>query len=57
MRQTGLTHRNLSSHLSKLEDSDYLNVVKEFVGNKPHKMLLLTDKGRKVIQDYSKAMK
>ena len=57
MRQTGLTRGNLSSHMSKLEASGYLDVVKEFVGKKPHTMLRLTDEGRKAFQDYRQSMK
>jgi DNA-binding HxlR family transcriptional regulator len=57
MRQTGLTFGNLSSHLSKLEKADYVNVKKEFVGKKPHTMLNLTKKGREAFLSYKKRMK
>ncbi|UCH88075.1 MAG: transcriptional regulator [Thermoplasmata archaeon] len=57
MRQTGLTFGNLSSHMSKLEKADYIEVKKEFIGKKPHTMLLLTKKGRKAFQEYHKSMK
>ncbi|NOR78921.1 MAG: transcriptional regulator [Methanophagales archaeon] len=56
MRQTGLTHGNLSSHMSKLEAAGYLEVVKEFVDRKPHTMLQLTDKGRTAFQKYRQSM-
>ncbi len=52
MRQTGLTHGNLSSHMSKLESVGYIEVVKEFVDKKPHTMLRLTDTGRDAFQEY-----
>ncbi len=55
--QTGLTFGNLSSHLSKLEAAGYVDVKKEFVGKKPHTMLLLTEKGRGAFRKYRQSMK
>ena len=57
LRQTGLTRGNLSSHLSKLENAGYLDVVKEFIGKKPHTMLRLTDEGRTAFEVYRQNMK
>ena len=57
MRQTGLTFGNLSAHMSKLEEAGYIDIIKEFVGKKPHTMLKLTNKGRKAFDDYRKKMK
>jgi DNA-binding MarR family transcriptional regulator len=57
MRQTGLTHGNLSAHLRRLEDTGYIEIEKEFVGKKPHTMLHLTSKGRKAFDDYREKMK
>ena len=57
MRQTGLTNGNLSSHLSKLEAAGYIDVVKEFVGKKPHTMLRLTQKGRDAFHEYQRSIK
>ena len=57
MRQTGITKGNLSSHMRKLEDAGYIEVVKDFVGRKPHTMLRLTKKGRAAFCDYSRDMK
>jgi DNA-binding MarR family transcriptional regulator len=56
MRQTGLTHGNLSSHMSKLEAAGYIEIVKEFVDKKPHTMLRLTDAGRGAFQEYRESM-
>jgi DNA-binding transcriptional ArsR family regulator len=56
-RQTGLTWGNLSSHLSKLEGADYVDVKKEFVDRKPHTVLQLTSKGRTAFQEYRQSMK
>jgi len=57
MQQTGLTFGNLSAHLSKLEAAGYIKIVKEFVGKKPHTMLVLTNKGRTAFEAYRKNMK
>ncbi len=57
MRQTGLTHGNLSSHMSKLEAAGYIEVKKEFVMRKPHTMLLLTEAGRTAFETYTSSMK
>jgi len=57
MRQTGLTFGNLSSHMSKLEVAGYIEVMKEFVGKKPHTMLCITAEGRSALQEYRQNMK
>ena len=57
MRQTGLTFGNLSSHMNKLEDAGYIEIIKEFVGKKPHTMLKLTEKGKQAFDKYRKQMK
>ena len=57
MRQTGLTFGNLSAHMSKLEGEGYLEIIKEFIGRKPHTMLKLTEKGKQAFDKYRKQMK
>jgi DNA-binding MarR family transcriptional regulator len=57
MRQTGLTFGNLSAHMSKLEAAGYIQIIKEFVGKKPHTLLKLTEKGKKAFEEYRKQMK
>jgi len=57
MRQTGLTFGNLSAHMSKLENAGYIEIIKEFVGKKPHTMLKLTEQGRQAFSEYRKKMK
>ena len=52
MRQTGLTWGNLSSHMSKLEEAEYIEVRKEFLDKKPHTILKLTQKGRDAFTEY-----
>lgn len=57
MRQTKLTFGNLSAHMSKLEEAGYIEIIKEFVGKKPHTMLRLTKKGRIAFEEYRIKMK
>ena len=52
MRQTDLSWGNLSSHMSKLEDAGYIEVIKEFKDKRPNTMLKLTPKGRRAFRDY-----
>jgi DNA-binding MarR family transcriptional regulator len=57
MREVGLTFGNLSSHMSKLESVGYVEIVKEYVGKKPHTSLRLTSKGRAAFEDYRRNMR
>jgi DNA-binding transcriptional ArsR family regulator len=57
LNQTGLTQGNLSFHLSKLEEADYVSIEKKFIGKRPHTMLSITDKGHKTLKEYLKNMK
>ncbi|MBN1801101.1 MAG: transcriptional regulator [Candidatus Lokiarchaeota archaeon] len=54
--QTGLSDGNLSSHLSKLEERNYITIKKEFIGKKPHTMLKLTKEGISAFEAYRKKM-
>ncbi|MFW9809012.1 MAG: winged helix-turn-helix domain-containing protein [Candidatus Thorarchaeota archaeon] len=56
LNQLGFTWGNLSSHLSKLEESGYVEVQKEFLNKKPRTILKLTSGGRKAFDDYRKAI-
>lgn len=55
--QLQMTPGNLSSHLSKLEDAGYVQIVKEFIERKPHTALELTQKGRKAFNEYKNNLK
>ena len=55
-RLTGLTWGNLSTHLSKLEEANYVTMEKEFRGKKPNTMIRLTDRGRSAFREYKKSM-
>ena len=54
--ETGLTWGNLSAQVSKLQDGGYLDVAKEFVENKPHTIVRLTEKGRSAFEAYRRKM-
>lgn len=43
---------NLSTHLTKLEQSGYIKIVKKFVGKKPQTICSLTKTGRKAYERY-----
>ena len=55
--QLQMTPGNLSSHLGKLEEAGYVEIVKEFIERKPHTALKLTKKGRDALKDYRKNIK
>ena len=55
-RLTGLTWGNLSTHLTKLEESGYVAIEREFRGKKRHTTIHLTDQGRGAFRDYKKSM-
>ena len=50
------TDGNLSVHLKKLEDADYISVNKEFVDRKPRTMYSLTKTGKKAFELYIERM-
>lgn len=56
LRQTNLTWGNLGSHLSKLEDADYVSVVKGYKGKKPETTVRLTNSGRRALVEYRDAL-
>ena len=47
---------NLSVHLRKLEEADYVAISKTFVGRKPLTRIALTDKGRSAFVAYLDAI-
>ncbi len=57
MTQTKLTRGNLSSHLSKLEETGYIDIKKEFVDKIPRTLICLSEKGRLAIQVYREDMR
>ncbi len=57
MNLTGITWGNLSAHISKLDESGYIEVEKSFKGKRPNTMLRLTPHGRAAFQSYRQKMK
>ncbi len=52
----GLTRGNLSSHVSKLEDTGYLTVSKAFEERTPVTRYRITARGRKALETYRRQM-
>ena len=52
LQQTQLTWGNLGSHLAKLEEAGYVDVVKGYKGKKPETTVSLTARGRTALIDY-----
>ena len=46
------TDGNLSAHLKKLEEHNYISVNKEFVNRKPLSRYKITETGRKAFEEY-----
>jgi len=55
-RATGFTKGNLSSHLAKLEEAQYVVIEKTFRGKIPLTVIRLTESGRSAFQDYRKQL-
>ncbi|HEU5401511.1 MAG TPA: transcriptional regulator [Terriglobales bacterium] len=53
---TGLSKGNLSSHLSKLEDTGYVNQAKSFRGKIPLTTVSITREGSEKLKKYQKQM-
>lgn len=56
-RETGLTKGNLSSHLSKLEEAQYVTIEKTYQGKTPLTICRLTAQGREAFEAYREQMK
>ena len=54
---TDLTKGNLSSHLAKLEEAGYVEIVKAYRGKIPMTVCSLTKKGRASFRAYQTAMR
>lgn len=49
---TGTSDGNLSTHLTKLEESGYVSIEKKFVGKKPQTTCAITKNGRVAFEKY-----
>ncbi|KRA23935.1 MarR family transcriptional regulator [Microbacterium sp. Root61] len=52
-----MTAGNLSTHLRKLEDAAYVEVVKTHKGRTPITYIALTKQGRRAFEDYMDALR
>jgi DNA-binding MarR family transcriptional regulator len=50
------TDGNLSVHLKKLENAEYIEVKKEFIDRKPVSSYKLSEKGKKAFELYIKKL-
>ncbi|MFC2162023.1 winged helix-turn-helix domain-containing protein [Acidobacteriota bacterium] len=57
MNQTDLTRGNLSSHLSKLEAANYIEIKKEFIYKIPRTLIRMNKRGREAFSLYRRKMK
>jgi DNA-binding MarR family transcriptional regulator len=53
---TGLTHGNLSSHLSRLEEAGLVTLEKQFVDRRPNTVVAITEKGREAVENHWKQL-
>jgi len=53
----GVTDGNLSSHLSKLEEAEYIEIEKVFEGKRPKTIIKITEVGRRAFQEYIDELK
>ncbi|MEJ2265476.1 MAG: transcriptional regulator [Anaerolineales bacterium] len=56
-KQSGLTRGNFSTHMSKLEENNYVEVKKEFIDKKPTTIYSITAQGRAALEQYRDQMK
>jgi len=55
--ETEMNKGTLSSHLSRLEEAGYVEVVKTYRGKVPQTLLRLTEDGREAFQRYRKKLR
>ena len=51
-----VTDGNLASHLKALEENEYVEVSKQFIGRKPNTTYKVTPFGRKAFEEHLKAL-
>ncbi len=57
INQTHLTKGNLSSHIRKLEEAEYVLVEKKIVNRKMNTVFSMTGKGSKMLKKYRETLK
>jgi DNA-binding transcriptional ArsR family regulator len=56
-RETGLTRGNLSTHLTRLNEADYIDIQKSFNGKIPQTICQITETGKAAFLKYSEYLK
>lgn len=56
LRESGLTKGNLSSHLTKLEETGYIQIEKTYRGKIPLTLLRLTSQGQAAFTAYKRRL-
>jgi len=57
MKETlSITDGNLASHMKALENEKYIEIKKQFIGNKPNTTYRATIDGRKAFNDHLSAL-
>ena len=56
LRETELHKGNLSTHLSRLEESGYVNIEKTYRGKVPRTVVRLSPRGRASFEEYRKSL-
>lgn len=51
-KDLGMTAGNLTTHLTKLADAGYVEILKTFAGRKPVTYIRFTERGRSAYRDY-----
>ena len=54
--QLKLTDGNLSSHLTKLQQVEYIQIEKFFEGKRPKTVIKITEKGKEAFKNYIKQL-
>ena len=57
LRETGLGKGNLSSHLSRLEQAEYITIEKTYRGKTPMTICQLTRSGQAAFENYREQLK
>ncbi|MGA2263670.1 MAG: transcriptional regulator [Acidobacteriota bacterium] len=56
-KECGFTQGNLSSHLGKLEEAEYISIEKTYKGKVPLTVCSITVKGRQAYHDYRRTLR
>jgi len=57
LHETGINKGTLSSHIARLEDAGYVEVLKTYRGKVPQTLLNLTKLGRQSFKEYRKGLR